>query len=215
MAPLPGSIRTVPGRWNPPDNFFRHPHRLISDPLRATPCPCQAAAASGVAAGPRARRPRSRAFRCECVGGVGYQRGDRATSRIEIAARGCGHRVFHRRAAHNKLSMGYTSLLDLSNYARAAAATGDSATASNAITEIEGRLRLPRRSIESELHGRKPVDALLNLALAGCDESWLFRELSSHAEDEVRRWGRRRSCTAAGVEDVGRDSRASALRLKG
>ena len=72
--------------------------------------------------------------------------------------RGSGH---HRARQHKQLFMGYTSLLDLSNHARAAAAIGDSATASNAIVEIEGRLRLPRRCIESELHGRKPVDALL------------------------------------------------------
>jgi hypothetical protein len=88
------------------------------------------------------------------------------------------------------------TLLDLSQIARAAAASCDHLSVTQAVTEIEARLRLPRGQIEAELHGRKPVDALLNLALAGCATPWIFTELCDHAEHEVRRWGRRRSCTS-------------------
>ena len=83
--------------------------------------------------------------------------------------------------------MGYTSLLDLSNHARAAAGAGDSPTVAAAVEEIEHRLSLPRRCIEAELHGRKPVDALLNLALAGQRSPTLFSALCDHAELEVRK----------------------------
>lgn len=92
--------------------------------------------------------------------------------------------------------MGYHSLLDLSNHARAATAVGDAHTTAEALSVIESRLQLPRHCIETELHGRKAVDALLNLALAGCCDSWMFAELSEHAVAEVRRWGHRKSCTS-------------------
>ena len=92
--------------------------------------------------------------------------------------------------------MTYLSLLHLSNHARDASACSDHAAAAEAIETIETRLRMPRRCIEEELHGRKAVDALLNLALAGADTKWLFTELCDHAEYEVRRWGRRKSCTS-------------------
>ena len=70
------------------------------------------------------------------------------------------------------------------------------AAVGSAIDSITDKLRLPRRRIASDLHGRKPFDALLNLALAGCTDEWLFAELCEHAESEVRRWGHRRSCTS-------------------
>ena len=87
-----------------------------------------------------------------------------------------------------------TSLLELSNHARAAAAVGDGPTVAQAVSEVEARLLLPERALDGQLHGRKPVDCILNLALSGCDCSHLFATLCERAESEVRRWGRRRSC---------------------
>ena len=94
------------------------------------------------------------------------------------------------------------SLLDLSNVARAAIATSDRATAVQAVSAIEAKLRLPRSQIEHELHGRKAVDALLNLALAGCHVPWVYSELCEHATLEVRRWGRRRSCSSMTIAQL-------------
>ena len=87
------------------------------------------------------------------------------------------------------------SILDLTNIARASSVIGDHATVHEAISTVESRLK--QLSIaKSELHGRKPVDALLNLALAGCGTRWLYDELSHHADDEVKKWGRRKSCSS-------------------
>ena len=80
------------------------------------------------------------------------------------------------------IRMGYLSLLDVSNHARTSAAAGNHAAAAEAVGEIQNRIRQPRRTIANELHGRKAVDALLNLALAGCDDTWLFSELCDHAD---------------------------------
>ena len=91
---------------------------------------------------------------------------------------------------------GSTSLLDLSNVARAAISTSDHATARQAVSAIEAKLRLPRSQIEHELHGRKAVDALLNLALAGVQTPWMYSELCEHATLEIRRWGHRKSCSS-------------------
>lgn len=90
------------------------------------------------------------------------------------------------------------SLLDLSNGARACAAAGQSASLAAHMSEIESRLRLPLHRLENELHGRKAVDACLNLALAGAGEqqAWMFDVLFAQADREVKRWGRRRSCTS-------------------
>ena len=52
---------------------------------------------------------------------------------------------------------------------------------------------------EAELHGRKAVDCTLNLALAGVSDAWLYDELASHAEAEITRWGRRKSCSSMGL----------------
>ena len=90
-------------------------------------------------------------------------------------------RVFDR-VLKVRLRMGYLSLLDVSNHARTSAAAGNHAAAAEAVGEIQNRIRQPRRTIANELHGRKAVDALLNLALAGCDDTWLFSELCDHAE---------------------------------
>ena len=81
--------------------------------------------------------------------------------------------------------MTYISLLDLSNHARAAAADADIVTRDEAVAAIDARLRMPRRCIEAELRGRKPVDAALNLALAGAQDPWLFSELTEHATSEA------------------------------
>lgn len=105
-----------------------------------------------------------------------------------------------------------TSLLDLSNAARSAASVGDTTTISEAVNEITNRLRQPRRCIEGELHGRKAVDAMLNLALAGERDAWLFDELCNHAESEVRRWGRRRSCTSMTLAQLAERTAASGCR---
>ena len=90
------------------------------------------------------------------------------------------------------------SLLDLSNAARAAAATGSNAARMEAVTEIERRMQqLPGRRLDAELmHGRKAIDASFNLALAGVVTPWVYDALAEHAEREVRRWGRRKSCSS-------------------
>ena len=106
----------------------------------------------------------------------------------------------------------YTSLLDLSNHARAATSAGDIALRNEAVTEVKNRLQLPRGSIDGELHGRKAVDAMLNLALAGESESWIYETLCDHAEAEVRRWGRRRSCTSMTIAQLAERTAAAGCR---
>ena len=108
--------------------------------------------------------------------------------------------------------MTYISLLDLSNHARAAAADADIVTRDEAVAAIDARLRMPRRCIEAELRGRKPVDAALNLALAGAQDPWLFSELTEHATSEVRKWGRRRSCTSVTLAQLGERAAAAGCR---
>ena len=90
------------------------------------------------------------------------------------------------------------TLLDLSNAARSAAAVGHSAAVSEAVMEMERRMRaLPSRRLDDELmHGRKAIDASFNLALAGVESPWMFELLVEHAEREVLRWGRRKSCSS-------------------
>ena len=96
-----------------------------------------------------------------------------------------------------RLSMVGT-LLDLTNAARAASAAGNTKLADQAVLEIDARLRaLPTRRLGDEgLHGRKAIDACFNLALAGANTPFLFDVLIAQAENEVRRWGRRRTCSS-------------------
>ena len=92
----------------------------------------------------------------------------------------------------------YATLLDLANAARIHRATGAHDTASECLALVGKRLRESRKSsaIAGELRGRKPVDALLALALAGSSEAWMFDELAASADAEVGKWGHRRSCTS-------------------
>lgn len=106
----------------------------------------------------------------------------------------------------------YTSLLDLTNHARTAATIGDHHTVEEAAAEVGKRLRLPRHSIAGELHGRKAVDAAFNLALAGQHADWVFDELCSHAESEVQRWGRRRTCSSMTLSQLAERTAAAGCR---
>ena len=92
------------------------------------------------------------------------------------------------------------TLLDVTNAARSAAAAGDAATVAAALADVEARLRLPRH--KSDLHGRKAVDAAFNMALAGVSTPHLFTELIQHAESEVQRWGRRKSCSSMALAQL-------------
>ena len=87
------------------------------------------------------------------------------------------------------------SILDLTNAARAKAAVGSSV--SEAVQEVENRLKgVSMQHLDNELHGRKAVDAALNLALAGCSTQWVFDMLAEQATREVQRWGHRKSCSS-------------------
>ena len=94
------------------------------------------------------------------------------------------------------------TILDLSNVARAAGSSGRTEVARSAAAQVAERLALPAAG--AELHGRKAVDCMLNLALAGvgAEGSQAFEALSERAEAEVRRWGRRRSCSSMGLAQL-------------
>ena len=96
-----------------------------------------------------------------------------------------------------------SSLLDLSNVARAAAAVGFRESLSEAVSEIERRMQVASNLDAEMMHGRKAIDASFNLALAGVSTPWMFDQLAEQAEREVRKWGRRKSCSSMTLCQLG------------
>ena len=129
------------------------------------------------------------------------------------------------------------SILELTNAARVAAASGNKIIVGESLSAIESRLRSsPGRRLDDEfesLHGRKAVDASFNLALAGVSTPWVYETLSARektsacsrasyfdtfsalvaifaeAEREVERWGRRKSCSSMTLAQLAERTAAS------
>lgn len=96
-----------------------------------------------------------------------------------------------------------SSLLELSNIARSAAAVGSRESLSEAVSEIERRMQVASNLDAELMHGRKAIDASFNLALAGVSTPWIYDQLAEQAEREIVRWGRRRSCSSMTLCQLG------------